>query len=147
MGGMFSGLIQSSAPKARAQAATIVITTPATPKHAGLAVSAVAGLNGGIAFHISGRGMAGAVATDVVLQVRFGTGAPPVLDAAVTGTQVGLSTTLKELLTGLTADHNFGLKDLITGLTPGTTYWVDIAASCASGNATLNDVIVNLEPY
>jgi chaperonin cofactor prefoldin len=69
------------------------------------------------------------------IAVRFGTGTPPILGDALTGTVVSSNSVIAiNEFTAIT------LSGILTGLVPGTTYWLDVGVSAISGgNLALNN--------
>ena len=66
----------------------------------------------------------GGVGASASYAVRFGTGAPPALGAALTGTVVSATSTSS----GQTPVGD-SLSGILSGLTIGTTYWIDLGIS------------------
>jgi hypothetical protein len=64
--------------------------------------------------------------------IHYGTGTPPVKDAAVVGAMMGGSFASASFLTSLTYQN---LSQTVMGLlTPGQTYWFDVAKRVSSGS-------------
>jgi hypothetical protein len=69
------------------------------------------------------------------IAARLGTGTPPILGAALTGTVVSSNSVI-----AINEFTDITLSGLLTGLTLGTTYWLDIGVSAISGgNLSLNN--------
>jgi len=139
MGGYF-GQQNLMPAKTSVRPGTITVTTPATEKHVGLGLTTICGPLGRINLNLRGRAKSSVAATAVTLKIRYGTGTSPNLNDAATGTALGLPSTLAEAVAAATVNHNFSLQDYVDNLVPGTTYWVDLTVSSASGNVTLDDV-------
>ena len=81
-------------------------------------------------------------------QIRYGTGAAPANQAALTGTAVGGAVTMMEpnSTTGVTTP--FSLSAIVTGLSTGTAYWVDVSLAIVSGTtpnaATIKNVSISI---
>lgn len=123
---------------------TITITTPTTAKHAGMAVAFTPQSRGRVQAMVYGRAKSLTVATNVTVDLRYGTGTAPTLNQAVTGSVAGIAQVLQEAITALTVCHQFMICDIIPSLTIGTAYWFDLTALCAAGNATFDSCYVAL---
>lgn len=90
--------------------------------------------------HIVSGQMANDTINDgVTVDLRFGTGTPPVNGAAVTGTLVGIEQTRTSLVAA--ARGGFTVQGRVTGLSIATAYWVDISLKrVTGGTATVTGV-------
>jgi hypothetical protein len=79
----------------------------------------------GVALNTTGGG------GSVNISGYYGTGTPPVAGAGVTGTQ--FSITQHIVTSSNTMQVGFTIIGIISGLTLGTSYWIDLAISTASG--------------
>lgn len=70
------------------------------------------------------------------VRLRYGTGTPPILGAAATGTAVG-GFAARGPATGATGFVPFCLNAVVTGLTPGTAYWLDVETVAQSGGSVI----------
>lgn len=81
--------------------------------------------------HISGTAFTATGAVSLTIGARYGTGAPPVNGAAVSGTPIGTDLTL--IAASAVAGVGFCLADHL-GLVPGTMYWLDLALSTTNAS-------------
>lgn len=72
--------------------------------------------------------------------LRYGTGTPPALGAAVTGTQVGKAIVMNVA----TTKTPFSITGSVTGLATGTPYWMDLSVlQITGGTITLQQLTCN----
>lgn len=75
-----------------------------------------------------------------VIQIKYGTGTPPVNGAAPTGTDAGGWQELNNAAGSMIAP--FSVTAIVSGLTPSTTYWFDLHLLSSSGADIVNLVKV-----
>jgi hypothetical protein len=111
--------------------ATPPIITPATT---GRVLVTVTGLvSNGTASHAT------------TIQPYYGSGTPPVNQAATAGTALGASAVYLQLIGG--SGQSFTQNAIITGLTVGTAYWVDLGAFDNVGTSTMTAVSITLTEF
>jgi hypothetical protein len=82
----------------------------------------------------------------IFAQISYGTGIAPTSNAALTGTQVGLSMLIDNAASGIAASTlslPFTILGVVSGLTVNTAYWLDIASKgLGAADWTLNNVVI-----
>jgi hypothetical protein len=110
----------------------------------GLAGSITPNAGGNVMVTMYGDVINSGIAGVATLQIYFGTGAAPANNAAFTGTAAG---TVANFVASTAAGKvPFNLTVYLTGLVPGTTYWLDLAATASANTTTVQHVnIVAIE--
>jgi hypothetical protein len=110
-------------------------TTSVTLVMMGLGVVFVPGLSGQVLVIATGAGSTATAAVNHTVGGRYGTGAPPVNGAAVTGSRFGPPNDVGLRAVGVppTNGAGFTITDLLQ-LNPGTSYWLDLALLTSNGS-------------
>ena len=134
--GGFHLVASYSLPGGRSQSSAAAPTAPASTSAfamQGLAGSVAPIRSGVVLVIISGTIVSPAGTTaglGIKYQISYGTGAPPVNAAAITGTQAGTVQQYTNAGTVTAADVSvpFSIQAIVSGLALGTSYWLDLAA-------------------
>ena len=86
--------------------------------------------NGVVLIIISGNYANSSNSNIASIQIRYGTGTPPAVGAAVTGTAVGSAYRIQSV----TTVTSFTIVSIAAGLTIGTPYWFDFGQTTAGAN-------------
>jgi hypothetical protein len=109
----------------------------------GLSASITPVLTGKIMIIISGDMDNDTNARGTRVQIRTGTGTPPINGVALTGTAQGGLVTLDQVSAKLRVP--FSLNSIQTGLTLNTTVWIDISlAAITGGTARVRDISISV---
>lgn len=95
-----------------------------TSEQYGMGTTITPAASGNIMVIVSGNVSFSAGLCRALIQISYGTGPAPAVDAALTGTAVGNVITAAAL--GVNEYLPFSANAIITGLTPGVTYWLDL---------------------
>jgi hypothetical protein len=116
---------------------------------AGLGLTITPAVTGNLMVSFAGWLTSSAVTINegTILQIAYGTGTPPVNNAAATGTLVGEPQRYQNAIALTTAADlkvPIALHSLIAGLTLGVTYWIDIQVEAVTGASviTTNDPVL-----
>ena len=115
-------------------------TTSTTLVMAGLALSYTPAMSGILRVQLVGGGKTAPAVTGISIGLRYGTGAAPANNAAVTGNGFGDGQYFGAPSTAF--NGQFALNGIITGLTPGTPVWIDVAFDTANSSDAAS--LVNL---
>lgn len=143
----------ASAPVCQTPASTT--STPANPTAfaPGTAAYVMVGLAGAITpvgsgriyVSITGNALVGSTTNAALIACRFGTGAAPANQAAVTGTQIG--NPVEYLAAGTTQVSPFACGGVITGNTLATALWLDLAVKNITGSQTITLTNITVAAY
>lgn len=130
--------------------------TPADPNTTSSLVGVMMGLSASITPVLSGKIMiiiSGDMDNDsgddgAQVQMRTGTGTPPINGAALTGTTQGGLVKMDVVVSGgatVVTRVPFSLNAIVTGLTLNTAVWIDISlAAIGAGNARVRDISMSI---
>jgi hypothetical protein len=130
--------------------------TPADPTITSSTVGVMMGLSASITPVLTGKIMiiiSGDMDNDTgdngaQVQIRTGTGTPPINGAALTGTTQGGLVTMSAVVSGgatVVTRVPFSLNAIVSGLTLNTAVWVDISlAAIGAGNAGVNGISISI---
>ena len=76
--------------------------------------------------------------TNISLDIRYGTGAGPAVNTAVSGTQASIGGT--QAITTGNFKEMFSRSAIITGLTPGVAVWLDLSRFTSSNTVIMSNV-------
>lgn len=80
-----------------------------------------------------------------IASIRYGTGAAPAADAAITGTDPGGEIYFNNPATDNSAAAPFNIIRITSGLTIGTTYWIDvIKKALTGGTANFGNIVITV---
>lgn len=140
------GLVTAAVAQTRASntliSAAAVANNTTAFQMAGLGLTLTPTVSGRVAVMVCGSATNNTASTIVNANARWGTGTPPLANAAASGTL--LSTTIQYNVITANAQSPFALSGIVSGLTLGTAAWFDVAfAAAGGGSATILNMTIS----